>query len=267
MPEQLKKLLKTSYFKISISGEVLDEYKMSLINEVTFEDNASGSSILQISINDPDRVFIEDKFFVQQAPIHFEGGWVGERPATFDGFISVIDIDFPEEGYPVLMIHCMDRSHLMNRVRKKRTWKKTKVSEVARAIFREHGLVPIIDDSGKVEDTVSQSHETDIEFLISKAEGLDNEFIAYVEGNNGYFVKKNYSSDPQAVLNYASLDGSIYSFRPRVNKESKPESVDKTEVSHETKKVVKDKTTNNKSPRSKETQYEFNKNTETWKKI
>lgn len=235
--------IKEQYYEIYISGKQLKEAHLSMIEEVVLEDNATGADLLHISISDPDFVYIEDSFFVEEAPVHFKGGWKGQY-VTFDGFVSVIDLDFPTEGYPSLVIHCMDNSHLMNRKKKKRTWKDTKMSDVAKAIFREHGLTPVVDDTGAKEETISQSNSTDIAFLIDKAKAQDDDFICYVEGKKGYFVKRKVLAKPQATLDYRSGNGKLNSFRPRINKESKQEEINKDNVNANTGKTDKDQAKN-----------------------
>jgi hypothetical protein len=230
------------YYEIYIKGIKLNDSKIALIDQVTFEDNSTGSDTLQITISDPDFTFIDDNFFIEDASVKFIGGFNKER-VSFSGFISVIDADFPQDGTPTLTIICMDNSHLLNRVAKSRTWKKTKMSTIARAIFLEHGLKAKVDDTKTVEDTISQSNQTDIEFLINKAKEEINEFICYIEGDTGYYVKRKILATPQDNLDYRSGNGRLFSFSPRINKESKREKITKNTVNAQTGKVKKDETT------------------------
>lgn len=236
--------IKQQYYEIYIGGKKLDEEYLSLISEITLEDNASGADLLTIEITDPDFKFIEDNFFIEDTPVTFKGGWMGEDFITFEGFISIIDVDFPSTGSPTLTLHCIDNSHIMNRKAKKRTWSNTTRSEVARAIFVEHGFIPVIDDISKVEESISQNNQTDIAFLVDLAKDCDEEYICYVEGNHGYFVKRKILDTPQDILEYRTGNGRLLSFRPRINKESKQEEIDKSTINAETGEVVRDIATN-----------------------
>jgi len=235
--------IKEQYYEIYIRGIQFDDSKYQLVEEVTFEDNATGSDLLHIALKDPDYRFIEDDLIVEESPVNFAGGWRGDT-VSFEGFISVIDIDYPLHGVPTITLHCMDNSHIMNRKKKKRTWKNVKMSTVAESIFKEHGFIPIVDDTDKIEETISQSNTTDISFLISKAKDQSSEFICYVEGNKGYFVKRKILDNPQDTLEYFSGNGKLLSFRPRINKESKQESVDRSNIDTQSGTIVKDTTTN-----------------------
>ena len=109
------------YYQIYIGGQELDDFRYSMIDNVVFEDNASGSDLLTITITDPDFIFINDNIFVEEKKVKFIGGFQNNNRVMFEGYISVIDIDFPEIGSPTLTINCMDNTHLMNRVKKKKT--------------------------------------------------------------------------------------------------------------------------------------------------
>ena len=163
----------------------------------------------------------------------------------FEGYISVIDIDFPEIGSPTLTINCMDNTHLMNRVKKKKTWNNTTRARVAREIFQEYGFKAVIEDSGTVVDSINQSNETDINFLTKLADEEVEPFLVYVEGNTGYFVKKKILEKQQAILDYRDGQMNIISFSPTINKETKQVEVRSSDVNLKDKAVDKAQANNN----------------------
>lgn len=218
------------YYELSIGGSVLDNNTLSLIEEITHEDFSSGSDLLTIKIIDPDFVFIDSKMFVEEQQVTFKGGWSDESAIEFEGYISIVDVDFPEEGSPELVIHCMDNTHLMNRVEKKRTWNNKKRSDVVKEIYAEYGLSAEVDDTDEVIETITQSEVADIQFIIDLAGEEKEEFLVYVEKNKGYFVKKKVLDSPQETLSYKEGNFDIKSFSPRVNKEVKKEEVNKSEI-------------------------------------
>ena len=234
--------VKIPYYAIYINGVELDEYRMSMLESIDFEDNATGSDLLTLSFYDPDLILLSDNIFIPNCNVSFKGGWLKGDVVTFEGFISVIDIDFPESGTPSITLNCMDNTHIMNVEKKKRTWENTKVSTVAEQIFREYGFKAVVHDTGEVEENLSQS-DTDIKFLTQLADDQYEKFLVYVEGTTGYFVKKPTLGTPQATLEYREGNGDLISFSPRINKQSKQMQVSSSEVN--TKDNAVDKATTN----------------------
>lgn len=234
--------VKIPYYAIYINGVEIDEYRMCMLESINFEDNATGSDLLTLSFYDPDLKLLSDNIFVPNCNVSFIGGWLKGDVVKFEGFISVIDIDFPESGTPSITLNCMDNTHIMNVEKKKRTWENTKVSTVVEQIFREYGFKAVVDDTGEVEENISQS-DTDIKFITQLADDQYETFLVYVEGTTGYFVKKPTLGTPQATLEYREGNGDLISFSPRINKQSKQMQISSSEVN--TKDNAVDKATTN----------------------
>lgn len=235
------------YYRIYIDGKELDEFRYSMIKEIVFEDNASGSDLLKITIVDPEFIFIDDNILIEEKKIKFYGGYEHDYRHMFSGFISIVDIDFPEEGSPTLVVNCMDSTHIMNRVKKSRTWTNKTRGEVASAIFKEYGLKAVIKTNGNKQEDISQSNETDIQLLIKLADEEVDTHIVYVEDNTGYFVMKEILSSPQATLDYRDGAMNILSFSPRINKETKQVEQRSSNVNLKDKKVDKAQSNDNTS--------------------
>ena len=109
-------------------------------------------------------------------------------------------------------------------------------------IFREYGFKAVVHDTGDIEENISQS-DTDIKFLTQLANDQYENFIVYVEGTTGYFIKKPNLGNPQATLQYREGNGDLLSFSPRINKQTKQLKVDSAEVN--TKDNAVDKATTN----------------------
>lgn len=221
--------IKVPYFNLTLRGKELDEYRMSMINSVVYEDNATGSDLLTISLTDPDLELLSDDIFVKECPVTFVGGWLKGDVVTFEGFITVIDINFPKGQPPTMTINCMDNTHVMNLKKHQRTWENTKISDIASRIFKSYGMTAIVDDTGEPVESVSQN-DTDIRFLTKQAEEQYETYLCYVEGHTGYFVKKKVLDKPQETLSYRQGKGNLLSFSPRINKQSKRVEVGKAEV-------------------------------------
>lgn len=226
-------------YMLYINGKELDTFRYSMIKEITVQDNASGSDLLTISVEDPEFTFINDKLFLEDNKVKFVGGFDNDLGVKFEGYISVIDIDFPESGSPTLAIHCLDNTHVMNRVKKKRTWNNTTRAKVARQIFQEYGFKVVIEDSGMVEESIAQSNETDIAFLTKIVDEEIEPYLVYVEGSTGYYVKKKILQKQQDTLDYRDGSQTILSFSPRINKEVKQVEARYADINLKDKKVDK----------------------------
>lgn len=111
------------YWNVYINGTLLDINRKQCIDSINIDELCDGSDLCTISIHDPDFLFIEDNIFVEEATITVNIGWHGDTyRVNFTGYISAIDIDFPESGYPMISLSCLDKSHIMNRKKKNRSW-------------------------------------------------------------------------------------------------------------------------------------------------
>lgn len=209
------------YYRVFIGGVEFNEFQYSMVSEITYEDTSTGSDVLTIRLNDPDFIFLNDNFFIEDVQIKFIGGYSHNNRVMFEGWISIIDVDFPDTGSPRLTINCMDNSHVMNRVKKKRKWENTTRARIVAEIFREYGLKSVIEDSGKVEESISQNNETDINFILKLAREEIDTYLLYIEGTTGHYVKKKLVETPQYYFDYRDGKMNVINFSPRINKEVK----------------------------------------------
>lgn len=235
------------YYKIYINGKEIDEYRYSMLGTLEIEDNASGSDSLSMSFSDPELRILSDNIFKKDAKVKVQYGWYQGSLRTFEGYISVIEADFPENGVPSIQINCMDNSYNMNKEKRKRTWTNQRASDIAKTIFKEYGMTYTVDTTPTVLESESQS-DTDIQFLLSLADAQVDRYIVYVEGKHGYFVKKNVIATPSHTFSYRQDDGNLLSFSPVINKYTKQASVTCSEVNQDNNTVVTT-TSNNSNPR------------------
>lgn len=214
------------FYKVFMNGKEIDANMYPNINKINVVETHHGANKCSIYVNDPDFVFIEGSMIVESTPVKIDYGFMDKtglaHTKTFEGYVSVIDGDFPENGMTAVVIHCMDKSHIMNRKEKTRTWQNRKVSDVVTEIFRSYGFKVQVEDTGKVLESIEQKDQTDIAFitsLVDKVEG--EEFISYIEGETAYFVKRRTSGEAKNTITYRQADFGLLSFTPRINKESK----------------------------------------------
>lgn len=225
-------------WSVSINGKELDLERRNCISSIDIDEECNGSNSCTIAICDPEFKFIEDNIFVEEATVkisaHLDGG---ENTVEFSGYISAIDLDFPSEGYPTMSIYCIDNSHVMNRKKKKRSWKKTTNAEVVKAIAQEYGFKCVVEQgyTFKTEDSISQSNNTDIEFCEGLADKEREKFMCKLVGDTLYYVKQGLLKDPVATLVYKSYPYDIISFSPKINKETAQEETTSSDINTDTK--------------------------------
>lgn len=245
------------YWKVFINGKELGDVRRRCIEDIAIQEQCDGSDTCTLKVSDPNFLYIEDNIFIEEATISVEMGWHGDtHRITFDGYISAIDIDFPENGYPVLSVFCLDNSHVMNRKKKKRSWDNATNAEVVQKIAKEYGFKCVIESgySFTREDTISQSDTTDIEFCESLADSERIPFMCKLVKDTLYYVKKGMLKDPTSTLYYKKFPYDVVSFSPRINKETILEEVTSSDIDTTNKKV--DTSTANRDNTPRDTQGE-----------
>jgi len=224
---------------VTINGKTLSTDRKECIDSISIEENCDGSDTCTLTVNDPEFVFVEDNIFIEDVPVTITLGLDKEpTPYVFSGYISAIDITFPSEGIPQLSLFCLDKTHLMNRKKKNRSWDNTTKMAVARKIATEYGLKFVGQKGydGEVEETLSQSDQTDIEFLESMASDEKPDiYQCKVSGSTLYYGKKGILGKSVANLHYKEYPWDIVSFSPKINKETVSEETSSSDVSTGTK--------------------------------
>ena len=212
--------------------EIVDRAR-ACITSLEFDYLCDGSDKLTINISDPDFVFIEDNIFIDDAGVVARYGFSDDTDREeFTGFISAIDISFPEDGSPTLSITCLDNSHILNRVKKKRTWDNVSRADVVRLVAAEYGYAVVIEPNYefKVQESISQSNQTDIEFLESLAGDEREPFMCKITNNTIIYTKKGLLSNPVTEVGYKTDPFDVISFSPQITKETRKESVTDSDV-------------------------------------
>lgn len=246
----MSKLL-SCYWNVYINGSILGLDKKKYIESIEIEELCDGSDVCTLTLNDPDFIFIEDNLFVEEATVSVRIGWHGDtHRVTFDGYISALDLNFPESGHPVMSIFCMDNSHIMNRKKNNRSWENVTRAEVVQKIAMEYGF-KCVTETGYVfstETCISQSGMTDIEFCEYLAGEEREPFMCKLIDDTIYYVKKGILDNAVASLKYRQAPYDVISFKPQINKETKQEEVESSDINTNDKTidsaVANDSTTN-----------------------
>lgn len=214
------------WWEIEIKGIKLDAWRKNHITEITTDRSVDGFDTMTLRINDPNYDFISDDLYVEDVPIVYYQGFRMDPDAnmqTFQGYIASIDIDFPEDGMPTMEVYCVDKSHLMNRVKNSRSWENTKSVDVARWFAEQYGFNFYADTDYPyiTQDSISQSNQTDIEFLQGLAQDEIQPHICKLVGDTLFYIRLGLMSTPKRSLSYRQYPYEIKSFKPQINKETK----------------------------------------------
>lgn len=223
-----------------VSGTLIGVEKRQCIQSIEIKETVSGADTATIVISDPNFLFIEDDIFIENNSIKIMLGWDGTTyRVTFNGYISAIDIDFPSDGVPKLTMTCMDETHKMNREAKDETFTNCTSADVVKRKCAAYGFTCVIDEdySFAVQETITQSKQTDIEFITKLAEDEVYPFTARLVGNTFYYVKKGKIETPKMSLSYVEYPHTIISFKPKINKETKEDKVSSSKVTTSDKSV------------------------------
>lgn len=230
----------SAFWTVSINGEELDDDRMECVESIEIEELCDGSDTCTLTVNDPDFLYIEDNIFIEEATVTVSLGWNGDtHRVEFNGYISAIDIDFPEDGFPILSIYCLDKSHLMNRKKKKRSWDNVTSAQVVQKIAQEYGFKCKVESGYEftLEDTISQSNMTDIAFCESLADDEREPFMCKLVGDTLYYVKKGLLQSPVSTLYYKDYPHDVISFSPQINKETRQEEIESADINTDTKEI------------------------------
>lgn len=211
-------------YDVWISGTKMGIDKKECINSIEIKETVDGADTATIQITDPEFLYIEDDIFLEDNTIKIKLGWSNTtHRETFEGYISAIDIDFNSNGCPKLTVTCMDKTHIMNRTKKDATFKNTTSANVVKQICKKYGYNVVVDSSYKfeVQETITQSHQTDIDFITKLANDEVYPFSVRLVGNTFYYVKKGKLETPKMTLTYKKYPHEVISFNPKINKETK----------------------------------------------
>lgn len=223
-PSSKSSTLLACTWEVYLNGNKLSGDKKARIEEITITETVDGADYAVIKIYDTEYEYIEDDIFIEDSEVKIELGWTHvDHREKFEGFISQIEIDFPENGVPVLTVTCMDNTHKMNRQKKDRTFTDCTSADVVQKIAGEYGFKCVVESDYEFtkQETITQSNQSDIDFLTKLAGDEVYPFTARLSGDTFYYVMMGKLETPVMTLKYNLPPYDVISFTPRVNKEIK----------------------------------------------
>jgi hypothetical protein len=205
----------TPYFQIKIEGETLSPLLHSLVQSVTFTDSSSEASTATIIIQDPDYILLDDPRLVRNTKVQLYGGLVNDNEEWLTGYISAVDVQFPEDGTPTITIMVMDESFEMDSLPKYAIFQDMWSSEIAEKIAQIYGLKFVGDKGIRQYKHKVQSKQTDIKFLRAMA---DQEwYIVKIMNGTLYWLERSFSKgEDGGTFWYRRPPFDLLSFNPRL---------------------------------------------------
>jgi len=188
-----------------------------LVTDFSFEDEIEKDDLIKLTIRDGDVSIVDNPSFNQGNEIVYQYGYKSgkvspKRVARISGMVptyaEVINI----------VVTATDRGLLLKKKGSNKIWKKITISQILNKLARFHGLIPKIETTEKVYESIPQSNRTDFEFikyLTTRAEG--GSFIFYIKDNKLIFKKRRLEEKSIRTFEYKNGSGPVLSFKPSIN--------------------------------------------------
>ncbi len=193
-------------FIIEIAGkEAGDLYRDVTEVQVELDEELPATFRIELSMSrasDGAWGYTDDARFAPWTPVAIHIGFADGQIPLVSGYVTGTHTSFDaDRGRCRLELVGSDASVLLDRAEKLRSWEDKKDSDIAREVFAEYGLKPVVDDTAVVHDSAVSTvvqRESDMQFLRRLA--LRNGFECYVEGTEGYFRAPPSSAPAQRML-------------------------------------------------------------------
>jgi len=198
---------------IKIGGWDVPETFMDAVAEVVVDTSLHLPDMFTIRIHDPELEWVDDRSLVigKEVEIKAKGRENQGRSsgALIKGEITAVEPHFSSQGRTTLLLRGYDKSHRLHRGKRTRTFLKQKDSEIVRKIAKEADLTVSADDTKITYDHVLQNNQTNMEFLLGRAERIA--YQVYVSDDKLYFTKGEASRGEGPQLVFAE---NLRQFRP-----------------------------------------------------
>jgi len=231
MPDPIISKYEDLNFVIKVAGKDLPaEFDFNVL-EVVVDTSLYMPDMFTIVLFDDDLVFMDDeKTFDIGKEVEI---LVGDK-LLIKGEITAIEPDFADTAKATLLIRGYDKSHRLHRGKKTRTFVEQKDSDIVKTIAGEADLQMDIDATPIKHDYLIQSNQTNMEFLLMRAQLLG--FQVFVMDGKLYFKKGEADLGNAPDLFWTH---NLRSFQPRL---TAAHQTDKTVVvgwDSNTKKIIK----------------------------
>jgi len=200
-------------YSIEVDGEPLDEqlakriHEVRLLSYLRLPDVCTLTATFQRGTPQP----IDEHPFAVGSRLEVKLGGREELTTTtlFRGDIVSLNVDFGSGGVE-LLVRGLDRSHVLQRSRRTRTFQNQTASDIVEKILREAGFDAQTDASGDPYEFIEQDNETDWDFIWRLAERIGFEFV--VEDGTAHFRRPDAGATPVEL----QWPKTLHTFSPRV---------------------------------------------------
>jgi phage protein D/phage baseplate assembly protein gpV len=200
---------------IKIGGQDVSQDFENAILEIIVDSSLYLPSMFTIKLMDPQLKWVDDALLdigkevqIQMKADENEGPT--QAAILIKGEITALEPLFSPGGETALVIRGYDKSHRLHRGKKTRTFLKIKDSDLVSRIAGEAGLTPSSDTTSTTYDYVLQNNQTNMEFLMSRAERIG--YQVYSAEGTLYFKKGDATLATGPDLVYLE---NLLSFQPR----------------------------------------------------
>ncbi len=201
---------------IEINGRKMPPEFMDALVEIVVDTSLHLPNMFTIRIHDPQLIWVEkiELFDVgKQVTLKVE---TGQEQGNLSGLlikgeITALEPTFSVDGRSMLLIRGYDQSHRLHRGRQTRTFANQSISQIVRHIAEEVGLSAEVDPIQVEYDYVLQNNQTNMEFLLERAERIG--YLVYAVDGKLYFKQgeANQGDGPELALGET-----LYNFQTRL---------------------------------------------------
>jgi phage protein D/phage baseplate assembly protein gpV len=165
-------------YSILVDGVALSQDHHDRLKEIRVVDDVRLPDVCTIELSYPEGDGVDSQPFEIGKPLEVRLGAASERaPQTlFRGQIVTLLAGFASGGCAVT-VRAYDRSHILHRARRVRTFQNQTTSDIVTKVLREAGLGAKCDASGEPHEFVQQDNETDWDFILRLADRAGLEFV------------------------------------------------------------------------------------------
>lgn len=203
-------------FYLKINGRSAPKTLLDQIVEVVVEDNLYLPDMFVIRLHDHNMTLANDNLLAigqvveiaAQAPQPVSRQ-LGPKTTLIEGEITGLEPDIAAQGVPTLTVRGYDRAYRLHQGRRTRSFLRSTDHEIVKRIATEVKLKPDgIQLTRTVHEHIVQNNQTDMEFLLERAQRLG--YDLYVEGETLYFGPPQPNGTPPQL----SWGKNLLSFRP-----------------------------------------------------
>ena len=168
---------------VSLKEKGLDDY----VRKIMVDEHLNVENTLEVHIVNPDYNLQNSELFKAGNEIEVYLGWVDTGVVSHGKYIlTTPELRYPKHGVAYIKLVGNNKAVLLSQYgQKRRSFEKKKDSEIAQIIATEYGLQTDIKDTEDKFDIVIQANETDLAFLLRRAELYG--YILYVDDNTLHY--------------------------------------------------------------------------------